>query len=466
MELRASPPLGGSPEQLFWLFPAGPPFKGIDLAAPDTRGLSREVTSNFRSAAIELLSHASEVQNAHCQVGRVSDQVRGLVCHDRSKRRLFPSLHPSQSQEVPEVCFQGQSLPISGSSLRPSTLTPNFHEVCGCCSGSSATPGHPHTQLHKRLVDFSSFRADGGLTSRCRSRSAKRVGVKTKCQEKCAVSITEDHLFRRGLGFDHDAGTFVSCSDQVDSHYIQESQRRPVTHCQAVSKTAGSDGSFVQRDTFLPAVHETPTVVAQDQGVLPEGKTALHDQALTLATDASLTGWGVFMSGRPARSLWSGRHFTWHINCLEMLAMFRALKHFLPDLRNHHVLVRTDNTAVVSYINHQGGLRSRPLYKLAHQILVWSQDKFLLLSAIYIPGHLNIGADILSRQEPRPGGMEASPQDGEAYLKSFWPDTGGSVCDSSDIALSPLVLSDSYSSTGAGCYGTEVAEASSVCLLP
>ncbi len=154
------------------------------------------------------------------------------------------------------------------------------------------------------------------------------------------------------------------------------------------------------------------------------------------------------MSGRPARSLWSGRHFTWHINCLEMLAMFRALKHFLPDLRNHHVLVRTDNTAVVSYINHQGGLRSRPLYKLAHQILVWSQDKFLLLSAIYIPGHLNIGADILSRQEPRPGGMESSPQDGEAYLKSFWPDTGGSVCDSSDIALSPLVLSDSYSSTG------------------
>ncbi len=34
---------------------------------------------------------------------------------------------------------------------------------------------------------------------------------------------------------------------------------------------------------------------------------------------------------------------------------------------------RTDNTAVVSYINHQGGLRSRPFYKLAHQILVWSQ---------------------------------------------------------------------------------------------
>ncbi len=137
---------------------------------------------------------------------------------------------------------------------------------------------------------------------------------------------------------------------------------------------------------------------------------------VTLATDASLTGWGAVMSGHPARGLWSGHHLTWHINCLEMLAVFRALKHFLPDLRNHNVLVRTDNTAVVSYINHQGGLRSRPLCKLAHQILVWSQDKFLSLRAVYIPGHLNVGADILSRQGPRPGEWRLHPE----MVKQIW----------------------------------------------
>ncbi len=146
------------------------------------------VTSNFRSAATEPLSQPPEVQNAYCKTGRVSDQIRGLVRHDRSKRRLFPHIHPSQSQEVPEVRFQGQSLPISGSSLRPNTLTPNFYEVRGCCTGSFATPGHPHTQLHRRLVDFSSFRAVGGSTSRCRSRSHERVGVKTKCKVCCLHS--------------------------------------------------------------------------------------------------------------------------------------------------------------------------------------------------------------------------------------------------------------------------------------
>ncbi len=122
------------------------------------------------------------------------------------------------------------------------------------------------------------------------------------------------------------------------------------------------------------------------------------------------------MSGHPARGLWSGHHLMWHINCLEMLAVFRALKHFLPDLRNHNVLARTDNTAVVSYINNQGGLRSCPLYKLVHQILVWSQDKFLSLRAVYIPGHLNVGADILSRQGPRPGEWRLHPE----VVKQIW----------------------------------------------
>ncbi len=51
-------------------------------------------------------------------------------------------------------------------------------------------------------------------------------------------------------------------------------------------------------------------------------------------------------------------------------------------------------------------------------------------------------------------------------MESFGPGSGGSVCDSSDIALSHLVIPDSSSSVGAGCYGTDLAEASSVHLFP
>ncbi len=49
-----------------------------------------------------------------------------------------------------------------------------------------------------------------------------------------------------------------------------------------------------------------------------------------------------------AQGLWECPHLTWHINCLEMLAVFQASKQFLPDLRGHHILVRSDK--------HIGGL--------------------------------------------------------------------------------------------------------------
>ncbi len=114
------------------------------------------VASDHRSASIEPRYQTVSVQDAHYQTDRVSNQVRGLVCHDRSQGRILPCIHPSSTQEVPEVCFRGQSIPISGSSVRPVTLTPHFHEGCGCCLGSVATPEHLHTELHRRLVDISS----------------------------------------------------------------------------------------------------------------------------------------------------------------------------------------------------------------------------------------------------------------------------------------------------------------------
>ena len=62
--------------------------------------------------------------------------------------------------------------------------------------------------------------------------------------------------------------------------------------------------------------------------------------------------------------------------------------------------------------------------------------------------------------------MKASPRGGEADMDYIWSGSGGSVCDSDDIALSPLVLSDSSGSTGARCHGADLAEALSVRLFP
>ncbi len=63
-------------------------------------------------------------------------------------------------------------------------------------------------------------------------------------------------------------------------------------------------------------------------------------------------------------------------------------------------------------------------------------------------------------------GMDASPQGGEADMESFWPGSTVPLCDSGDIAMSPLVLSDSSSSSGTGYHGADLAEVSSVCFSP
>ncbi len=99
-------------------------------------------------------------------------------------------------------------------------------------------------------------------------------------------------------------------------------------------------------------------------------------------------------------------------NRLEMLAVILALKNVLADLRGHHVLVHSDNTSVVSYLNHQGGLRSRPLCKLASQIPP-VVPKEVSLWVAYIPGAHNIGADILPYSSGlRPGEWGSTPSGG------------------------------------------------------
>ncbi len=100
-------------------------------------------------------------------------------------------------------------------------------------------------------------------------------------------------------------------------------------------------------------------VFLRDQSGVRMG--AIHRRHM-ITTDASMTGWGAVFEGRPASGEWKEKFLFWHINCLELRAVFLALKYFLPVLGGYHIIVRTDNMAVVSHINRQGGSRpSSPL---------------------------------------------------------------------------------------------------------
>ncbi len=129
------------------------------------------------------------------------------------------------------------------------------------------------------------------------------------------------------------------------------------------------------------------------------------------------------------------------------------------------MLVYSDNTLVVSYINYQRGLRSRPLANWRAKSSCDPREVVFSASSLY-PG----GPQYRSRYPVKTGaearGIEAPPRGGGVDIKIVWPGTSGSVCVLRVVSLSTLVLPHASSSSWTGHDGAGMAEASSVCISP
>ena len=118
-----------------------------------------------------------------------------------------------------------------------------------------------------------------------------------------------------------------------------------------------------------------------------------------MATDASGGGWGASLQSRSERGQWSEEKKRQHINCLEMLAVEKALTRFQDRLSGKRVCIQIDNKTVVSYLSKGGGTRSLLLSRLARRILLWSQKQRISIQPVYVKGIVNTVADSLSRNK-------------------------------------------------------------------
>ena len=75
-----------------------------------------------------------------------------------------------------------------------------------------------------------------------------------------------------------------------------------------------------------------------------------------IATDASNQGWGGNFGHQIAQGSWSNTEKQLHINCLEVEAVVLTVQKFLPQLVNQSMLIRSNSSTVIQYINRQGGL--------------------------------------------------------------------------------------------------------------
>jgi ribonuclease HI len=97
------------------------------------------------------------------------------------------------------------------------------------------------------------------------------------------------------------------------------------------------------------------------------------------------------------KSLWDENEKERHINFLELKAVYLGLRALIHDVRDTHVLIRSDSTTVVSCINHKGSSSFVTLDALAREIWNWCITRNLWISCAHIAGKDNVRADKLSR---------------------------------------------------------------------
>ena len=117
----------------------------------------------------------------------------------------------------------------------------------------------------------------------------------------------------------------------------------------------------------------------------------------TLTTDASMTGWGAISDNEQTGGTWSSYECESHINVLEMKAVLLGLQSFFSDHKNIEILVKSDNTTTVSYINRLGGSKSSECEILTKKIWQFCESRDMWIMATHIPGVDNEAADFMSR---------------------------------------------------------------------
>ena len=143
---------------------------------------------------------------------------------------------------------------------------------------------------------------------------------------------------------------------------------------------------------------------------------------MILTTDVCPRGWRAHCQNKSTQGRWIYQQTKLHINALELLAVWKALKVFQHIISQHVVLVQTNNSIVLHYINKSGSTKSVLLCQTTWNMMMWCIGNNIHLQAQHIPGKDNVLADSLSHKSVSP--LEWSlNQDvtNQLFIKWEWP---------------------------------------------
>ena len=188
-------------------------------------------------------------------------------------------------------------------------------------------------------------------------------------------------------------GHLTSCQDLIPLGTVKA---RPFRRCLALQWNQDVDSPYLR-------VHLTSeSALALEWWLDPllsrsaRSLTAFNAK-MEMFTDASDSGWGAHMNQKTACGVWNVLEMSAHINLKEMWAVRLGFLALCKNLADTDLMVVSDNTTVVAYLNRGGGMMSCSTSLVAEEILCICHQQKIRLRARYLAGVLNLGADMLSR---------------------------------------------------------------------
>ena len=131
-----------------------------------------------------------------------------------------------------------------------------------------------------------------------------------------------------------------------------------------------------------------------------------------------------------------------HINVLELKAVLLALKGFQENLQGQSVLICSDNSTVVSYLNKEEGTHSIEMCALIWRILAFTNSRRIQIRARHVPGSLKCDSRLpIKKGQGHTNRVVPSPTDIQPNLQSLAHTIGRPVCNSSKLQTSNLCIS-------------------------
>ena len=384
--------------------------------------------THTRSEQSKSLPQGGEIQNGDTGNHQDFPPTRGVGDLNRLQGRLLSYPHTGTIQEISEISCRASDVPVQSSALWSVHSTYGVH--CGSKGGETDGPhkgiridqyldeSHQtclqHTQAlvtmcrdlgwlvnvekselePKKVFDYQFVYATSSsrLPVRPQVRSGPtNTGPVAEPSRKNTITALTTSL----------SGPAVHVPDRFANSYRETSSSRPTTYeTHTVASQKPLESTRVTRigHSFTQVPAPTFTMVAGEELQRAPRSTITPNKTCSASLYRRIKRRvGAHLNERTARGSWSLPESKLHINYLELKAVFLALKEFKDLCSNQIVLVATDNTTVVSYINKEGGMKSGPLCALLWRILTWCTSNQVTLKARHIPGRLNVVADKLSR---------------------------------------------------------------------